>query len=548
MNSNGLCLSDPFMDHGFNWKIDSNFTQVQKYDIQASLLDLEKPCFVVSDNGRVGIANKRLMPAGENIQDRKLLKTVAYAPRFTSENLGDPQFKKDHGVKYCYYTGAMANAIASEEMVIAMGKAGFLSSFGAGGLVLSRIEAAINTIQKALPDGPYAFNLIHSPFEPGIEHGATALYLKYKVPCVEAAAFISLTPNLVYYRVAGLSTGADNEIKINNRVIAKISRREVATRFLNPPPSNIVAELLAQNLITRKQAELSAMIPMADDITVEADSGGHTDNRPLVSLLSSIISLRDAIQAKYKYTKTVRVGAAGGIGTPESALAAFAMGASYVVTGSINQACVEAGTCEHTRNLLAQADMADVTMAPSSDMFEMGVKLQVLKRGTFFPMRAQKLFDIYNTYPSIEEIPEKEREKLEKKIFQKNLDTVWEETKAFFTDRDPSQIERAGNNPKRKMALIFRWYLGLASRWANTGQPERKLDYQIWCGPSMGAFNAWVKGTYLEELNNRRVVEIAKHILRGSAYLSRIMTLKIQGVIISPEYLKYVPVPINHHQ
>ena len=27
-------------------------------------------------------------------------------------------------------------------------------------------------------------------------------------------------------------------------------------------------------------------------------------------------------------------------------------------------------------------------MAPAADMFEMGVKLQVLKRGTMFPMRA----------------------------------------------------------------------------------------------------------------------------------------------------------------
>ncbi len=43
---------------------------------------------------------------------------------------------------------------------------------------------------------------------------------------------------------------------------------------------------------------------MADDITVEADSGGHTDNRPLVCVLPSIIALRDEIQAKYHYETT----------------------------------------------------------------------------------------------------------------------------------------------------------------------------------------------------------------------------------------------------
>ncbi|MFA0070363.1 2-nitropropane dioxygenase, partial [Vibrio breoganii] len=77
----------------------------------------------------------------------------------------------------------------------------------------------------------------------------------------------------------------------------------------------------------------------------------------------------------------------GGVGTPDAALATFNMGAAYIVTGSINQACVEAGASEHTRKLLSTTEMADVTMAPAADMFEMGVKLQVVKRGTLFPMR-----------------------------------------------------------------------------------------------------------------------------------------------------------------
>jgi trans-AT polyketide synthase/acyltransferase/oxidoreductase domain-containing protein len=543
MTINGLCLSDVFVDQGFNWNIDRNAVSFEKEEIKAGLLDLEKPCFVVKENKGLGISNERLSSSARTDTD-EIIRPVAYAPVFTAEHLGDPEFRKEHGTTYSYYTGAMANAIASEEMVIAMGKAGFLSSFGAGGLVPSRVEEAINRIQKELPDGPYAFNLIHSPNEPAIEQGVTELYLKYGIPCIETAAFISLNPNVVLYRVAGLSLSRDNNIEIKNKIIAKISRREVATKFLEPPPSNIVAELLSQNRITREQAQLASQVPMADDITAEADSGGHTDNRPLVSLLSSIITLRNEIQAKYRYAKTIRVGAAGGIGTPESALAAFAMGASFVVTGSVNQACREAGACEHTRNLLAQADMADVTMAPSADMFEMGVKLQVLRRGTFFPMRAQKLYDFYNTYNSIEEIPATEREKLEKQIFLKSLDAIWEETKAFFEDRDPSQIERAQNNPKRKMALIFRWYLGLASRWSNIGDPSRKMDYQIWCGPSMGAFNSWVKGSYLEDINNRRVVDVAKHIMTGAAFLNRIMVLRSQGISIPPEYSRYVPEPL----
>ncbi len=118
---------------------------------------------------------------------------------------------------------------------------------------------------------------------------------------------------------------------------------------MQPPPERMIKELLAQNLITELQAHLASKVPMADDITVEADSGGHTDNRPLVCLLPSIISLRDEIQAKYNYDRIIRIGVAGGIGTPESALAAFVMGAGYIVTGSINQSCVESGACEYTK-------------------------------------------------------------------------------------------------------------------------------------------------------------------------------------------------------
>jgi PfaD family protein len=295
-----------------------------------------------------------------------------------------------YGINMAYMTGAMANGIASEELVIASGKVGLLSSFGAAGLVPPRIEEAINKIQQVLPNGPYAFNLIHSPSEDAIERGAVDLFLKHGVTTVEASAFLGLTPNIVRYRAAGLRLNAQNQVEIGNRVIAKISRTEVASKFMMPAPATILQQLLSEGSITEEQARLAANIPMADDITVEADSGGHTDNRPLILLLPTILALREQIQAKFGYNQLIRIGAAGGIGNPASALAAFMMGAAYVVTGSVNQSCVEAAASAHSKRLLAQAEMTDVIMAPAADMFEMGVELQVLKRGTMFPMRAKK--------------------------------------------------------------------------------------------------------------------------------------------------------------
>jgi trans-AT polyketide synthase, acyltransferase and oxidoreductase domains len=539
-HDNGLGFSAFFYNHNQVWKGSLDCISFEQTAIKDKLLTLDKPCYIVRVAGKIGVTNGGYLSLSDNGATEQVELLTAVPPTIIQQ-LGDPNFLSFYGVKYAYATGAMAGGIASEEMVIALGKAQILSSFGAGGLSPDRLESAINRIQQALPQGPYAFNLIHSPNEPIIERRAVDLYLKYGVRVVEASAFLDLTPNIVYYRAAGLSLNAANQIEIKNKVMAKISRREVATKFMQPAPQRILKDLLEQGLITELQANLAAKVPMADDITVEADSGGHTDNRPLVCLLPSIIALRDEIQEQYHYSTPIRVGVAGGIATPQSVLAGFMMGAAYVVTGSINQSCIESGACEHTKQLLAQAEMADVMMAPAADMFEMGVRLQVLKRGTMFPLRAQKLYELYRNYDSIEDIPIAEREKLEKQVFRKSLAEVWEGTAAYLSQRNPEKLAKAVNNPKLKMAVIFRWYLGLSSRWSNSGEKGREVDYQIWCGPAMGGFNDWVRGSYLFEPKNRRVVDVAHHIMIGAAFLYRIQNLKIQGLQIPENYSQYRP-------
>ena len=465
--------------------------------------------------------------------------TVAISP----DQLGNASFKNDHGVNYAYMAGAMANAISSADMVIALGTAGYLASFGSGGLTLDRIEEAIKKIQTSLPNGAYVFNLLHNPSSEE-EKKTVRLYLRYNIPCVEAAAFMDINPNIVYYRAAGLQKGDDESIMENNKIIAKISRSEVAEKFMKPAPEKILKKLVDQGFVSSEQAKLASQVPVANDITVEADSGGHTDNRSLVCLFPAIKDLRDKIQKKHNYENPIRVGAAGGIGTPHAALAAFMMGADYIVTGSVNQSCVEASTSGYVKDLLAQVDMADTMMAPSADMFEIGAKVQVLKRGTLYPLRAQKLFQLYEEYQCIEDIPEKKLKSIETQIFQTQTKKIWEETVKFFQKRDPDQINRAKKNPKKMMALIFRWYLGRSSMWAKTGQPERKKDYQIWCGQCMGAFNNWVKGSYLEKPENRLVVDVAYHLMKGVAYLyTKRLLESIETKPRKPgyQYERYIP-------
>ncbi|MBT4268939.1 MAG: PfaD family polyunsaturated fatty acid/polyketide biosynthesis protein [Deltaproteobacteria bacterium] len=527
-------------DQQLVWEGPENSLVFDREGLSNTLLNLDQPCFAVRKEGRIGLTNEGKLRGMDSGSDEALA-LLSYLPLTPAETLGDHEFREFHGCRYAYYAGSMAHGISSAELVIALGKKGFLASFGAGGIPPAELEGTIQRIQQELPRGPYAFNLIHNPFAENLEKMAAEVYLKYGVQTVEASAFMDLTPHIVYYRVAGLSLNPESGIEIGNKVIAKVSRREVATKFMEPAPDKYLSLLLEQNLISEAQARMARKVPMADDVTVEADSGGHTDNRPLVSLLPSIIALRNEIQQKYGYRQQVRVGAAGGIGTPESVLAAFMMGAAYVATGSVNQACLEAGTSDYVRNLLLQVGMADVCMAPAFDMFEMGGKLQVVKRGTLFPMRAKKLNELYLSYKSIEEIPTAERDKLEKQIFQRSLDSVWEETMAYFNARDPEQIKRALANPRKKMALIFRWYLGLTSHWANSGEIDKEMDYQVWCGPSMGAFNDWVRGSYLEKPEQRRVTDVAHHLMNGAAYLFRLQQFKFQQLIFPTQFNSYKP-------
>jgi len=454
----------------------------------------------------------------------------------TIADLGDKSFMETYGVVAPMYTGAMAKGIASADLVIAAGKKGILGSFGAGGLPMHIVKESLAKIQAALPNGPYAVNLIHSPFDSNLEEGNVDLFLEKGVHVIEASAFMDLTPQVVRYRAAGLKRGANGEVVITNRIIGKCSRTELAEMFIRPAPEKLLRKLVQTGKITEDQAAMAKTIPMADDVAVEADSGGHTDNRPLHVILPLIINLRNRIHKECGYPDSlrVRVGAGGGIGCPSAALAAYNMGAAFIITGTINQVCRQSGTCDNVRKALSQASYSDITMAPAADMFDQGVELQVLKKGTMFPSRAKKLYELFCKYNSFDEMPVDEVKRLEKRTFRKTVAEVWEETKDFYINRlhNPDKIERAEKDGKLKMSLCFRWYLGLSSFWANNGIEDRVMDYQVWCGPAIGAFNDFVKGTYLDVAHPSSngqfpcVVQANMQILTGACYLDRVNQVK----------------------
>ena len=180
--------------------------------IRQALLQLDAPVWFWREDDTLSFALQNQPTHSSNGKS-----SPAYLPPLPLESLGSAGFRSQYGTRYAYYAGSMANGISSEEMLITLGKAGFLGAFGSAGLVPARVEAAIQKVQSELPNQPYAFNLIFSPNEPALEQRAAELYLQHGVRTVEASAYVDITYALVYYRASGLSQNADGSAVIGNR-------------------------------------------------------------------------------------------------------------------------------------------------------------------------------------------------------------------------------------------------------------------------------------------------------------------------------------------
>ena len=223
MKSDSIFSEQVKTDHFWHGELDA--VAIAPADIKSALLKLNLPYWIVRKNDVTGFA------AGGYISDKGMNGAAGYEvlgqlPAIPLHALGDPSFRETYGTRYAYMTGAMANGIASERLVISIGKAGMLGSFGSAGVPPARIEAAIAEIQAELGvGGAYAFNLINSPSDPAAERRTADLLIKHKVHTAEASAYVDMTVPLVYYRLSGLSESPDGRILANHRVIGKIGQR-----------------------------------------------------------------------------------------------------------------------------------------------------------------------------------------------------------------------------------------------------------------------------------------------------------------------------------
>lgn len=436
------------------------------------------------------------------------------------EALGSGDFLERYGIKYAYASGGMYKGIASVDLVIAMAKARLMSFFGAGGLTQDIVERSIVEIKNALDHGhSFGVNLLPDYKNPQQELERVKLLLKHQVRFIEAAAYMSITPALVLYCLKGIHRNSAGKLVAPNTILAKISHPKVAEIFLQPAPAAIVEKLVEQAYLTKSEAALAQYVPIAKDICVEADSGGHTDSGNPSVIFPAIKRLAIYAQSYHRYLQPIGVGLAGGIGSPDSALAAFMLGADFIMTGSINQCTPEAGTSIAVKDLLQAMDVYDTSYAPAGDMFETGAKVQVLKRGVLFAARANKLYQIYLQYPSLDSLPKSVQDQIKKILFNQSIETIWVKVESYLAKTKPQHLQRVKNNPKQKMAAVFRWYFMETTRLALEGDCHKQVDFQIHTGPALGDFNQWLKGGDYEAWQTRHVAMIAELLMNSCAEL-----------------------------
>lgn len=463
-------------------------------------------------------------PKAPTVSAPEIVDTAGSSP---APVLGSQRFCERYHVRRAYVAGGLPNGITSSALVTRMAHAGMLSFLGSSGLDDRALSEELDRLGAHLSnDAPFGVSISHGPVD-AQQWGSIEICMSRGVRVLEAIGFSRMTPALVWYRGRGLSERG-GEAHIGHRIIARVSRPEMAQQFLSPAPEPIVARLLAEGHLTAEQARLLARVPMADDLCAQADSGGMTDQGLAYAVIPTLDAARTEYRKKYGYAEPIGLGAAGGLGTPEAVAAAFLLGAEFIVTGTINQCTVEANTSDAVKDMLDGADIQDTDYAPAAEAFELGGKVQILKRGVFFPARANRLYRLYLQHDGLDEIDGRTAKDIQDNYLRCSFERAIEQASARLL---PGDGGRGADelNPKARMALAFRWYLDRATQWAIEGQPAEHVNYQVPCSPAVGAMNRWTRDSPMQSWRTRHVDALGVRLLDEAAEHLRRRTDALMG-------------------
>jgi len=392
--------------------------------------------------------------------------------------LGSPAFRQAYGLRSAYIAGSSMPGTRGAPFVQASRKAGLLSF-----LDLPAPKDLAGALDRIGPDAGVSFGICVRRESPR-EESTVDLALERGVQCLEAVGYEVPTPALLRFRFEGTA--------VPRLLMAQVSSLRSAKRFLESPTEGQNGDRGA-----------GSRFPIASDLCVVPDSTGSGD---LATLLPAVRRLADEAQRSLD-GPPLRVGAGGALGTPEAIASAFLLGADFVQTSAVNLSCSEAALPAETRLRLASLAPGETTSAPAAHGFALGARATVVKKGSLFAPRAQKLYEIFRFYDSLEDIPPALRTKLKTKFFKCPLAEVWESLR----QRLPEEFKSP--DPKQKMALVFIEYLHQTLRWTLEGNPDEAAQAHIPCDEALPAFNHRVAGAGVADPSARTLAAVAEWLM-----------------------------------
>lgn len=421
------------------------------------------------------------------------------------------QFCNKYGLKYPFVGGSMDHGISGKQLVSEMAKAGCLAFLSSTGLTFDQIHEEILETREMLTSKQFfGVNISYNPGNWIREDRMANLLIELDVPVVEASSYLTLTKELVKYKVSGLFKDENGEISSSHRVIAKVTRPDIAELFLLPIPNDLLKKLRDAGEITEEQFHMGAEISVADDICVVGDQAGPTDNSNLLSCFPVIKQWKEENQKTNPWLSRCNLGVAGGIGTKDAVKAVFTLGADFILAGSVLLCTPESEISDSCKEVLKGLQVHDTQLLSSPDLFGLVTRQRVVRKGLFFPARANHLYELYRSNRGVGDLSVNEKRKLETKYFNYKIEDILRD---FNNQTNCDDRESSGQNEKSEMAILFKWYMEKAILSAKGGNQEERMNYCIKCSSALGALNQQLKGTALEDWKKRNVAKIVEFLM-----------------------------------
>ena len=421
-------------------------------ELASAVQRVREPMRVVldADTGQPGVAfGGHLEPSPA----AGALPLLGVLPALYPEWLGDRSFCEAHGVRFPYVAGAMANGIATTRMVVELARAGCLGFFGAAGLDAGSSRSGPRRARAGARPGRPGLGLEPHPLaeRAGARGGRCRPLPAARGAHGRGLGLHGADPGggaLRAHRADGRrrrpgptapTTCSPRSPGRRSRGASWRRRRPTCSRPWSPRASS-----------PRTRPRLGASLPLAEDVTVEADSGGHTDNRPLTALSCRSSSPCATGSPQSTATPGRSASARPAAWAPRAPWRRRSRSAPPTSDRARSTRPASSRGCQRPDGPCSpRPGVADVMMAPAADMFELGVKVQVLRRGTHVRAARAPSSTSSTGPPTLEAIPAAERGAPRAGHLPHARSTRAGRTpSASGGARDPRQVERADARPQ----------------------------------------------------------------------------------------------------